>query len=101
MWTGSSVISHAAHRCERRVLHRTFAGLIPSFWQGELDEVATYPTVLTAAQIAKHYAARTLGAPPKTYADYVIGDGAVSYYRLGELTGAIAHDTQERRAAPR
>jgi hypothetical protein len=32
----------------------------PNFWNGSLDEIAIYPTALTAQQVADHYAARLL-----------------------------------------
>jgi hypothetical protein len=40
-----------------------------NFLNGNIDEVALYPTALTAPQIAAHYAARTVGSPVGTLAN--------------------------------
>lgn len=56
-------------------------------WSGELDEVALYPSALTAAQVLDH-AGRTT-----TYAAQVIADGATSLWRLGETASSVAADS--------
>jgi hypothetical protein len=61
------------------------AGSIPTPLDVSVDEVATYPTVLSAAQVAVHNAART-GA----YAATVLADSPVGYWRLDETTGPSA-----------
>ncbi len=62
-------------------------GFAPGYrWTGDLDEVALYPSALTAAQVLDH-AGRTT-----TYAAQVIADGATSLWRLGETTGSVAAD---------
>jgi outer membrane protein assembly factor BamB len=53
-----------------------------------LDEVALYPSALSAGQIANHYSLAT-SAPPSPYASMVTTDGATAYWRLGEPPGAI------------
>ena len=53
---------------------------------GLLDEVAVYPTALSAARVKAHYAA---GQP---YAGAVMADAPVGYWRLGE-TGFTVLDT--------
>lgn len=50
------------------------------FWQGRLDEVAVYDTVLTAGRVAAHYAAASAG----TYAATVLADTPVGYWRLAD-----------------
>lgn len=57
-----------------------------AFFNGLLDEVAVYPTALTPQQILTHY---QLGLP-RTYRDAVLADGALAYWRLGELVGTSA-----------
>ena len=64
---------------------------------GDIDEVAVYPTALSAAHIATHYEdAAAAGTAPTTTTDYpktVNNDGGpAGYWRLGESTGEIAHD---------
>src|SRR5207247_1305680 len=53
-------------------------------WDGWLDEVAIYPTALTAAQVAAHHdAASTNNAG---YQAQIIADGPVGYWPLDEAT---------------
>lgn len=60
-------------------------------WRGSLDEVAIYPTALTPAQIAQHYA-QGVGLLTNAYAQKVVADGASNYWRLNEASGTTALD---------
>ena len=51
-----------------------------SAWKGALDEVALYPTALSASQVQAHYAAATAGSDPTTL------DGTI--LRVDPVTGA-------------
>jgi len=53
-----------------------------NFWPGKMDEVAYYSTVLSAAQIAAHYAAATTNIAG--YASQIVADAPAMYYRLNE-----------------
>lgn len=53
-------------------------------FQGGLDEVAIYPSLLTPAQLLAHYQAGTNAATSATYPDLVIAAGAVEYLRLDD-----------------
>jgi len=53
---------------------------------GLLDDMAIYPTALTDAQVAAHYAAATSPTPPTPYRTLVLADGAAAYWRLDEAT---------------
>ena len=60
---------------------------------GSLDEIAVYPTALSAERIAAHYTAsgRSLAtAPADRYGAAVHADGPDSYWRFGETTGTRA-----------
>ena len=61
------------------------AGSIPTPLDVSVDEVATYPAVLSAAQVAVHNAART-GAYPAT----VLADAPAGYWRLDDTAGPAA-----------
>ena len=61
------------------------AGSIPTPLDVSVDEVATYPVVLSAAQVSAHDAART-GA----YAATVLADAPVGYWRLDDSAGPSA-----------
>lgn len=66
------------------------AGRAP--YAGQLDEVAFYPAALSAAQVRTH-AQVGRPAPPtppaaSAYAEEVLADSPVSYWRLGEGAGA-------------
>ncbi|MCW5557507.1 MAG: hypothetical protein KIT22_06730, partial [Verrucomicrobiae bacterium] len=50
-------------------------------WDGLLDEVAIYPTVLSAETIAAHFAA---GATPATYGETVLADSPAGYWKFDE-----------------
>jgi hypothetical protein len=54
------------------------------WWNGTADEAAFYPTVLTAGQVATHYANGTSLTPSPAYNTLVINDGAVEYLRLDQ-----------------
>lgn len=58
------------------------------WWNGTADEVAYYSTVLSAVQVAAHYANGTNSTPSPAYNTLVTTDGAVEYLRLGD--GAIS-----------
>jgi RHS repeat-associated protein len=64
---------------------------------GKVDEVAIYPTALTAAQVNNHWrageAASCPGAPTTGYAGTVVGDHPSRYLRLGETSGTVALDS--------
>lgn len=53
-------------------------------FQGGLDEVAIYPSLLTPAQLLAHYQAGTNAATSATYPNLVINAGAVEYLRLDD-----------------
>jgi RHS repeat-associated protein len=76
-------------------------------FNGTLDEVAIYPTALTAAQLAAHVSARTQTSSTITsidtfdgaYRNAVIDDKASGYWRLGE-PALQAGVTDQRSAHP-
>lgn len=55
-------------------------------FQGDIDEVAFYDTVLTPARVAEHYAVGIDPTPTTPYADVVGSDSPVAYYRMNELS---------------
>jgi len=59
------------------------------FFDGVIDEVATYNTALSQAAIVNHY---TIGGPQADYAATVAADGATVYWRLGDAAGTVAAD---------
>ncbi|MDQ6617188.1 MAG: DUF6531 domain-containing protein [Actinomycetota bacterium] len=64
---------------------------------GSLDEVAIYPSALTAAQISAHWRA-AIGVscpsvPTTGYAGTVAADHPTRYFRLGETSGSVAADS--------
>ena len=77
------------------------------FFKGTIDEVAVYGSTLSTARVNAHYEAgagasplrRPRRLPPPTgYNAAVVADSPVSYWRLGETSGATAAD--ERGANP-
>jgi hypothetical protein len=56
------------------------------FWNGNADELAFYPTALSAAQILTHYQNGTNPALSANYPTQVLADGAIGYWRLDEPT---------------
>ncbi|WP_111768191.1 PKD domain-containing protein [Nakamurella deserti] len=67
------------------------------WFNGSIDEVSIYPTVLTAQQINAQYVASgrssTLpAAPTDPYGAAVFADQPTAYWRLTELTGMVAAD---------
>lgn len=62
-------------------------------YRGRVDEVAFYPSTLSAEQIAEHYATAT-STVPGAYAEMVKEDGALIYYQQNPATISIA-DTGE------
>jgi len=56
---------------------------------GELDEVAFYPSALTATQILNHY--NTISSPiPGAYSSMVLADGAIEYLQQNPPTNKIS-----------
>ncbi len=66
---------------------RSDAGGGIQYVNGRLDDVAVYPGVLGAVQVAMHFAQRT------AYSQVVPSEGAAAYWRLGESSGATAADS--------
>jgi hypothetical protein len=74
------------------------------FWDGDIDEVAFFPTALTAAQVAAQYASAAVtglvgaSAPVPTlnlgvsYLAAVLANSPVGYWPLRERIGAVCHD---------
>ena len=58
---------------------------------GRMDEVAIYPTALTAARILAHYTAGKITYPPAYTA--IMQDAPVGYWRLDEPSGTVANDS--------
>jgi hypothetical protein len=52
------------------------------YFTGDIDEVAVYPTALTAARVNAHYTNRTAA----TYSTFVTADAPLLYWRLNETT---------------
>ncbi|MDI5964409.1 LamG domain-containing protein [Streptantibioticus silvisoli] len=67
-----------------------------AFFQGDVDETAVYPSVLSAAQVAAHYdlgsGASVAPGPSDPYGKAVYGDAPDSYWRLDESSGYTAAD---------
>ncbi len=58
-------------------------------YQGGLDEVAIYSSLLSPADVLAHYQNGTNAAPSQTYDSLVLAHGPRAYWRLGEAsTGA-------------
>ena len=60
----------------------TTEGPATLFFPGTLDEVAVFPTALSASTIAAHYAAASTNAPG--YAAQILASGPSGYWRLNE-----------------
>jgi PKD repeat protein len=74
-----------------------------AYFNGDIDDVAIYPTSLTLDQVQKHYtdSGRTVAVPPKPTDSYglaVYNSGPDSYWRLGDTSGPIAKDTTSNEA---
>lgn len=71
----------------------------PGSWHfnGSLDEVALYPTALTAAQVLRHYRAGAgqscVPSTPSFYQQTVLRDGPAGFWRLDESCGTTAVDS--------
>src|SRR6478672_9487200 len=69
-----------------------------SYFQGSIDEVGIYPTVLGLSQVQNHFQAsgRTLNlpaAPVDNYGKAVFQLNPDLYWRVGETTGTTAADS--------
>ena len=70
-----------------------------AYFNGTLDELATYPTVLTAAQVNAQFVASgrsstvPVSAPADSYGANVYSGSPTLYWRLGEAAGPVAADT--------
>jgi hypothetical protein len=64
------------------------SGSIPPALDVSIDDVATYPSVLTAARVGVHNAARTAG-----YSAVVTADAPAGYWRLDDAAGPAAAAT--------
>lgn len=56
------------------------------WWSGSADEVALYPSALTAAEVASHYSNGTSASPATPYQNLVTAKSPLAYYRLNEGT---------------
>ncbi|MBN8248672.1 MAG: hypothetical protein J0L84_14685 [Verrucomicrobia bacterium] len=56
------------------------------YWNGTADAVALYPSALSAATVAGHFAAGTSAAPVTPYRNLVLAANPLAYYPLGEPT---------------
>jgi hypothetical protein len=54
------------------------------FFEGNVDEVAVYSTVLSAEQIEAHYQGGISGGQAGSYAEMIQADSPTGYWRLGE-----------------
>ena len=54
------------------------------YWNGSADEVALYPTALSASQVAQHFSTGTSATPATPYQTMVLSSAPLAYYRLGE-----------------
>ncbi|GAA2737171.1 PKD domain-containing protein [Pedococcus aerophilus] len=69
-----------------------------AFFQGDIDDVAIYPTGLSLAQVQDHFSdsGRTVSGPTRpadAYGQAVWDSGPDLYWRLGEATGTTAKDS--------
>ncbi len=65
------------------------------FWAGSLDELAIYPSALSAATVAAHFAlagGTPTGTPTDAYGSAVYNDNPFFQWRLGEASGTTAAD---------
>ena len=53
-------------------------------WNGSADEIAFYGSALTPEQISAHYANGVSATPVKEYAQTILDDGPLGYWRLNE-----------------
>lgn len=68
------------------------------YFNGQIDEVAVYPSALTPAQVDEHWvasgrASAVPAAPADAYGAAVFGLSPDLYWRLGEATGTTAADS--------
>ena len=63
---------------------------------GDMDELAYYPSALTVTQILDHYTkSARVSAPlaePSTYYDLIVSDGPEAYWRFDEASGTVLTD---------
>lgn len=67
-----------------------FANGTDNPFEGDMDEVAFYGSVLTPAQVSAHYANGTSASPAIPYQDLVASHNPVAYYRMNEAAKAVA-----------
>jgi len=72
------------------LLRPDYADFIPASFHGDIDEVAVYPTALSASKIRQHY--QTAKAIPGRYYNLLIADAPTSYWRLSDVA-SIASDS--------
>ena len=92
---GPAVLRLLAHRWRQPV-----DGRQRPYFNGDIDDVAIYPTALTAAQVqaALHRQRRTVDVPPTptdAYGKAVYDSNPDLYWRLGESTGTTAKDATQ------
>lgn len=75
---------------------RPAIGGFPTGWEngfeGDIDEVAYYNTVLTPAQVAAHHANGISENPAIPYETLILSDEPVGYYRLNEGAVSVAEN---------
>lgn len=68
---------------------------------GDIDEVAYYPSALTATQVQEHYQAGLDAIPAESYDSLVRGDGAIMQHRMDEYDAGRAVALNQGTIAPR
>ncbi|MBI1839801.1 MAG: hypothetical protein HYR88_02985 [Verrucomicrobia bacterium] len=58
-------------------------------WSGDADEIGFYGGALTALQVSAHYAVALHDHHPKPYAQTILADAPLGYWRLGEAAFAF------------
>ena len=65
-----------------------FANGTDNPFEGDMDEVAFYSSVLSPAQVTAHYANGTSASPAMPYQDLITSHNPVAYYRMNEAEKA-------------
>lgn len=68
------------------LLRPDYADFIPDNFHGDIDEIAVYPSALSASRIRQHY--QTAKAIPGRYYDEVITDAPEGFWRLDEAAAS-------------